>query len=99
MEGVKMKKDLCEFGIVDRACYFCGQPRTVRHSEHYTFCPNCSAIYSKMILQESHCKHFSEDQAIVIELEPCYPEYRDKPYIDKGDICSVCGLNVDANGW
>lgn len=96
---VKVKKDICEFGIVNKACYFCGQPRTIRHSEHYTFCPNCSAIYSKMILQESHCKHFDGDQAIVIELEPCYPEYRDKLYVDKGDICSICGANVDADGW
>ncbi len=93
-----MKKDLCEFGIVDRACYFCGQPRTIRFQEHSIFCPNCSAIYCKMILQESHCKHFTGDQAIVIDFEPCYVEYRNKPYIMAGDKCSICGLNVWADG-
>jgi len=92
-------EDLCEFGIVMKKCYFCDQPRTVRFNEHYTFCPNCSAIYSTMILQESHCEHFEGDQAIVIEFEPCYPEYRDKPYIACGDTCSVCGVNVCADGW
>ena len=99
-EDVKEEeKNLCEFAVIKKKCYFCDQPRTIQFNEHFTFCPNCSSIYSKQILQKSHCKHFSGDQAIVIKLEPCYSEDRDKPYITEGDTCSICGANVWAGGW
>ncbi|KKM80503.1 hypothetical protein LCGC14_1339270 [marine sediment metagenome] len=92
------KEDPCEFGIVKRKCYFCDQPRTVQFDEHFIFCPNCSAIYSEQILQESHCKHFSGDSAIVVEFEPLFYPAK-KPYVVGGDICSECGTNVWADGW
>ncbi len=91
------EKDLCEFGIINKKCYFCDQPRTIRFNEHYTFCPNCSVIYSSQILQESHCKHFSGDSAIVAELEPLHSLVK-KPYVML-DTCSECGTNVWADGW
>jgi len=95
---MEKEKDLCEFGIVKKKCYFCDQPRTIRFNEHYTFCPNCSAIYSEQILQVSHCKHFSGDSAVVIKVEPSHIEGK-KPFVMKGDICSECSVNVWADGW
>lgn len=100
----KVKKDLCEFGVSPEECYFCGQPNTVGFKEHYTFCPNCSAIYTFLIIQESHCDHIDPDKDIpCVERIPWYKSARNKVYIIKdtnGDQrCSICDSVCMADGW
>jgi len=104
--------DLAEFGVVQEECYFCGQLRTIRFNEHYTFCPNCSAIYTFFILVDSNCEHVSNNTPAVIR-EPWYyrgPERPIKPYIYEGKVlsygqirkvqkCSVCNKKCIADGW
>lgn len=55
-----MNKNQAEFTVVNEECYFCGQLQTVRFAEHYIFCPNCAAIYTEMIVQESRCEHIKD---------------------------------------
>jgi len=96
--------DLCEFGIDEEKCYFCGQPRTVRFSEHWIFCPNCSAMYTFMIIVESNCDHIKDNIPYVIK-EPWYNKMKhEKPYAHdtedlKMQICSVCGKECVMDGW
>ena len=96
------EKDLCEFGIEHEKCYFCGQPRMVLFNEHYYFCPNCSAIYTSMIIQESNCEHIKKDTPYVSRST----WYGDdgKPYIHDTDdlkkqVCSICGAECVTDGW
>lgn len=87
-------------------CFFCGSKNTVLFSEHYTFCKECTAIYSEMIVIEKHCKHIGET-AVVAEREPWFrslrQEIREKKlgYILEGNSgrCSVCQSITIADGW
>jgi len=93
--------DLCEFGITHEKCYFCGQPRTILFSEHYIFCPNCSVIYTNMILQESGCDHITKDTPYISK-KPWYTY--SKAYIHDTDdlkkqVCSICGAECESDGW
>jgi hypothetical protein len=99
--------DLCEFGIVEEECFFCKQPRTVAFNEHYTFCPNCSAIYTFMMIYKDKdtCSHITGDEPTVIK-KPIYKSVRDKIHIYKGgDVvpnnyhCSYCRNIVYVDGW
>jgi len=96
------EKDLCEFGIEHEKCYFCGQPRTIQFEDHYTFCPNCSAIYTNMMLLRSGCDHITENTPCVLN-EPWYKSDRQKPYmvetIEDTKICSICGAKCESDGW
>lgn len=100
----EVKKNLCEFGIEPEECYFCGQPNTIGFQEHYTFCPNCAAIYTFSIIQESYCDHIDPDKNIpCVDRIPCYKSDRDKVHIvedDNGDQrCSICDSICIADGW
>ena len=93
----------CEFGIIEETCYFCGQSKVIGFNEHYTFCPECSAIYTFMIIQRKSCEHITDDTPIA-ERSPWYKEYREKPHIlsnsyGTGQKCSVCSKHVLADGW
>jgi len=100
-------EDLCAFGTVMKKCYFCDQPRTILTNEHYTFCPNCTALYTFMLVQKSNCEHIKDGVPRILHV-PNYPYTIDKPYIYEGyeeeghaifDRCSVCHTNCHADGW
>lgn len=99
-----IEEDMCEFDTVDEECYFCGQPRTIRFSEHFTFCPNCSAIYTVHILQKSGCDHIKDGIPFVLR-HPWYAGLKDdKAYIisslhEDKQVCSICGKECIADGW
>ena len=79
-------------------CVFCNSSDTVRFKEHYTFCSECSAIYTSMIIQKKNCDHIT-DNTVVVEHEPWYKHIRDsKVYIIDGE-CSECGNAVVTDGW
>jgi len=95
---------MCEFSITDEKCYFCGQPKVVRFNEHYTFCPNCAAIYTYLMIQKSNCKHIKDGIPLLIHMRWVKKDI--KPYIyeeqlDDGEIqrCSICGKICIADGW
>lgn len=97
--GVEM--DHHDFAISNKKCYFCGKEKTIRFHEHYTFCPDCSAIYTNLMIQETNCDHI-KDGVVVATREPWYKKSRKIPFIkEKGDIqeCSVCGKRCIADGW
>ena len=78
------KENLCEFGIVQKECYFCEQPNTILFDEHYTFCPNCSAIYTFSMIQSSNCEHVTPDKRV-----PCVdrrPSHIINEWVDGGLI-------------
>jgi hypothetical protein len=82
-------------------CYFCNNEETTLFHEHYTFCPNCSAIYTNLMIQESSCDHVKDGVPVTLR-EPWYEENRNVPFIkEKGDEqeCSVCGKSCIADGW
>jgi len=88
----------------DDKCYFCGET-AVRFHEHYYFCPECSAIYTYLIVQKPHCKHVKSRTPTVIR-EPWYKELRNsnkKPYIiekaNGNKVCSICNKPCDSDGW
>lgn len=91
---------MAEFKIIKKKCYFCDNKRLIKFREHYYFCPECSCIYTYMIIQESHCKH-TKDRIPVVNREPWYKEIRNKAYIKEGklQICSKCGAKCIADGW
>ena len=96
------ERDLCEFGIEHEKCYFCGQPRIIRFGEHYYFCPNCSVIYTNMILLRSGCDHITKNTPC-IQRAPWYKSDRKKPHIIRTDYdtqrCSVCYATCESDGW
>ena len=83
-------------------CYFCGNENIVRFHEHYIFCPECAAIYTKMIVWNMSCKHVLNDTPVV-RSDCWYKENREaKVYIkvvDNKQICSICGAECEADGW
>ena len=95
-------RDSHDFAISDRECYFCGKKETIRFHEHYTFCPNCSAIYTTSTIQQSGCKHIKDGIPEAIRA-PWYKESRKKTYITEEvegvQICSVCGKECISDGW
>lgn len=94
---------MVEFGIEDKPCYFCNHPKTVRFQEHWIFCPDCSAIYTFMIVNEG-CDH-SKD-APVLYRHPWFDRDTNKPFIYTALLddqfpyrCSECDELVIADGW
>jgi len=99
---------MTDFAIVNEECYFCSHKKTVLFDEHYSFCPDCSAIYTNMIAVET-CQHFKDDVIVVVR-EPWFTylkkELRDeeKAYIVEDECsgmgqCSMCGKLCIADGW
>lgn len=97
-------EDLCEFGTVEEECFFCKQPRTIAFNEHYTFCPNCSTIYTYIIIlkDKNTCSHINGDEPTVIK-RPIYKYVRDKVHIYEAGKnsyhCSYCHNTVHIDGW
>ena len=95
------EEDLCEFGIVEEQCYFCGQPRTVSFNEHYTFCPNCGCEYTNFMLKKANCAHITKDTPTAL-MEPWFEKFKEKVYLredKKGLFCSKCWVMSEADGW
>jgi len=91
------------YGFVNKPCFFCGGKETLLFNEHYHFCPECSAIYTNMIVQKG-CKHIHGD-AIVALREPWFDGFRQtlrhdgKFYLINEMFCSFCGTVCVADGW
>jgi hypothetical protein len=79
-------------------CKFCGSENIVDVHEHYTFCTECTALYTKMILEKSNCKHIS-DSSITVERPPWYKKARESIAYIFNYKCSVCGKDAIADGW
>jgi len=99
-------EDLCEWVIQqNKACYFCGQPRTLHTNKHYIFCPNCMSLYTYMLVQESNCEHI-KDGVPTLRHEPhskytkgkiyVYEDHEGEWYLNR---CSICRTDCDVGGW
>lgn len=98
---MSINRDSHDFAIVPKKCYFCGKEETITFNEHYTFCPDCSAIYTKLMIQESDCDHVKDGVPVAIR-EPWYASCRNILFIKENDDeqkCSVCGKPCIADGW
>ena len=89
--------------ILDEPCYFCDNSKIVGFKEHYSFCPNCSAIYTFMIVRNKFCEHIS-DNTPVVDRQPWNVKYRERPHIlningGATQKCSKCNKYVLADGW
>lgn len=93
--------------MLDEPCYFCGNDNTVGFSEHYHFCPSCSAIYTFLIVHNKNCNHINDRTPVAIR-EPWFESARNgKKYIvdynERADVptykCSICAKPVHADGW
>ncbi len=89
---------MTEFGIVERPCYFCGQEKTVRFDEHYTFCPSCAAIYTRVSPGEGDCEH-SQGGVIQVRHRPWYKDARAGKVYSEDYKCSICGGSAVGDGW
>jgi len=94
---------MVEFETQDSPCYFCDHPQTVGFKEHYTFCPNCIAIYTVMIVHEAKCEHVkagtpvmirSPDAPVAIEDKEFFYSTRDGQY-----RCATCDAESVVAGW
>lgn len=99
----KIKKHYGAFAVVEGKCHFCNEVELIRFGEHYIFCPNCSVIYTTMVLQSTSCEHIKEYTPAVSN-DSWFPKYREmrtyikyKSYDDQK--CSVCGAPCEADGW
>ena len=87
-------------------CFFCKHKGIVRFREsHMYFCPDCSAIYTYMIKQETNCNHLEEGKSPVVIRLPWYKKDREnaKPYVVEGEddtqTCSVCNAECIFDGF
>ena len=89
-----------------RECFFCKSREVISFKEHYTFCMECTAIYTECIVVESNCEHIKEN-AIIAEREPWFFDWRQNlckkeiGYVvgDSSGRCSVCNAIAIADGW
>jgi hypothetical protein len=81
-------------------CMFCNSTELLTFSEHWTFCKDCSAIYTDMMKCETHCEHIKSDTKTVDRL-PWFKSARTgcKEAFIKDDKCSICGKTALADGW
>lgn len=83
-------------------CAFCNSEDTVTFGEHYTFCKECSSIYTQMMLLEKNCDHITDNSLYVLRL-PWFKKLQNvTPYIhvvDGNAVCSMCGESVLSDGW
>jgi len=92
-----------EVGIINKNCPFCNYEYIVNFHEHYHFCPECTAMWTKSILQEQSCDHVN-DSSLEVMREPWYKNAReDKVYIitdlEGNQKCSKCRKECIADGW
>ncbi len=91
------------FTITENKCYFCNAKETILFNEHYRFCPECSAIYTNMLVLEIQCIHLNIRSPFVTRDCWYVKERRAKAYIKPGhdgaQICSWCGTECYADGW
>ena len=90
------------FTILTSGCYFCKSPEIIRFGEHWSFCPDCSVIYTYMVLLETGCKHIKN--GIPLVTNDCWfpKDRRAKTFIkynSRGQVCSTCGEECYADGW
>lgn len=82
-------------------CYFCGKD-AIKFHEHYYFCPECSAIYTYLIVWKSNCKHI-KDRIPTATRPPWYKDVREsKAYIEEvgeNHRCSICKKPCSVDGW
>lgn len=94
-----------------KKCFFCDSSDLVRFAEHYMFCRNCTAIYTKITADpDTECEHFhadldvEEDKSMVdVERLPWFKNIREKviktkPFVMNG-LCQMCGKKVNDAGW
>ena len=88
-------------------CPFCKQETTVGFNEHYHFCPNCTAIWTSMIVVRG-CKHLIKNKsALFTERESWFKKTHKNdsaPYaFEAGGMgnrfCSKCRAQVILDGW
>jgi len=92
-----------EVGIINKNCPFCGYKYTVDFHEHYHFCPECTAMWTRSILQKRSCNHIN-DHSLEVMREPWYRKVRkNMVYIvtdrDGTQKCSKCGKGCISDGW
>ena len=92
------------FTIIKNKCYFCNAKEIIRFNEHYRFCPECSAIYTHMLVLEIQCVHLNIHSPVVINECWYAKERRAKVYIKPGyehgtQVCSWCATRCEADGW
>lgn len=94
-----------------KICFFCDGQDLIRFAEHYMFCRNCSAIYTKITADpDTECEHFRPDLAVeesksMVDVErlPWFKSIREKvtrtkPFVMAGH-CQMCGKKVADAGW
>ncbi len=93
------------YGFVATKCYFCGHKETLSFREHYTFCPECSAIYTNMIVIRG-CDHIKNDATIALRKPWYHDMMRGKSFVVAGSIgagirdhCFECKAEIVADGW
>lgn len=83
-------------------CPFCKSEDVVSFKEHYSFCKECTAIYTSSAVVEKNCEHINKE-SVIVERPPWYKKDRDSVayIIESEDIakCSVCGAEVELGGW
>ena len=89
--------------ITNDKCYFCNGHELIRFAEHWTFCPNCAAIYTRMVLNETNCEHINKSTPVVTN-DCWFRKNREKKvyikYLSFDDqSCSKCGKPCEADGW
>ncbi len=91
------------FTITKNKCYFCNAEETIRFNEHWRFCPECSAIYTYMLVLKTGCGHIHEGSPVVLNRCWFKNHRRTKVYIKyvNAEIqkCSRCWAHCEADGW
>ena len=85
----------------DEKCPFCKSEDVVPFKEHYSFCKECTAIYTYSAVITG-CEHINKESTIA-ERPPWYKKDRDSIayIIETGNVakCSVCGTEIELGGW
>lgn len=88
-----------DFGLCNSPCYFCGYQVTLSFNEHYTFCPDCTAIYTECVVEKG-CSHIV-DHGVFVTKYPWYKSVREKagPSVTPENTCSECNSEIFDGGW
>jgi len=83
-----------------RVCRVCGKGNKdslYRINEHYVYCTECEAITTKHCIIESKCKHINDKSFSLIKIPKSGINI--PTHITKEDKCSICNIDVLADGW